>query len=295
MLRRPLALPAFLGALTACGRTEPPARGDAERKAEPPPVVAAAVVSQPEPRCPPGMVDVEGRFCVDRFEMSLVEHFGKRRVSAHYHPTPSLAKRDRRTWEYRHRRVGPYTSRQMPLPELPAWQRESDYDVRAESRRGVVPNAYLDLASARRACAHAGKRLCGRDEWLTACRGEGRARHPYGETFVDGRCNVSGPLHPAPVLHGSGGLGPRDPRMNLVMHEGKPLLRKTGEMTECASRWGDDAAFDMVGNLDEWIDDPGGVFVGGFYARETQWGCDARIAVHRPDYYDYSIGARCCQ
>jgi formylglycine-generating enzyme required for sulfatase activity len=73
-----------------------------------------------------------------------------------------------------------------------------------------------------------------------------------------------------------------------------PLLRKTGDTPECVSRWGDDGAYDMAGNLDEWIDDPGGTFVGGFFSRATKNGCLARVDNHSPEYFDYSIGTRCC-
>ena len=51
----------------------------------------------------------------------------------------------------------------------------------------------------------------------------------------------------------------------------------------------------MVGNLDEWIDDPDGTFVGGFYSRGTREGCDSIIEVHDYTYYDYSLGVRCCK
>ena len=51
----------------------------------------------------------------------------------------------------------------------------------------------------------------------------------------------------------------------------------------------------MVGNVDEWIDDAGGVFVGGFYSRGTKLGCDASIDTHSPSYMDYSLGTRCCK
>jgi hypothetical protein len=68
----------------------------------------------------------------------------------------------------------------------------------------------------------------------------------------------------------------------------------TGATAGCRSDWGNDAIYDMVGNLDEWVDDPSGVFVGGFYARSTREGCEARVGVHPPVYYDYSTGARCC-
>ena len=40
------------------------------------------------------------------------------------------------------------------------------------------------------------------------------------------------------------------------------MLRRTGETPECISLWGDDGIADMVGNLDEWIDDAAGTFVG---------------------------------
>ena len=51
----------------------------------------------------------------------------------------------------------------------------------------------------------------------------------------------------------------------------------------------------MVGNLDEWVDEDTGAFQGGFYSRSTREGCDARITVHPPQYFDYSLGARCCK
>jgi hypothetical protein len=59
--------------------------------------------------------------------------------------------------------------------------------------------------------------------------------------------------------------------------------------------WGNDAIYDMVGNLDEWVDDGEGAFMGGFFARSTRLGCDARIAVHPKPYADYSLGVRCCK
>jgi formylglycine-generating enzyme len=72
------------------------------------------------------------------------------------------------------------------------------------------------------------------------------------------------------------------------------LLHSTGSDPECVSRWGADGVWAMVGNLDEWIDDKRGAFLGGFYARNTEAGCAARIDVHPPNYYDYSLGVRCC-
>jgi hypothetical protein len=74
-----------------------------------------------------------------------------------------------------------------------------------------------------------------------------------------------------------------------------PLLRLTGATESCKSVWQGSAVFDMVGNLDEWIDDPTGSFVGGFYARSTREGCESKISSHSGEYYDYSLGTRCCR
>ena len=150
-------------------------------------------------------------------------------------------------------------------------------------------------AAAERACERAGKRLCAEEEWVVACRGQKNRKFPYGEAYVDGKCNVYRATHPARVLHGNASIGHFDPRLNQVEEEAGPLLRRTGATPECASEWGNDAVYDMVGNLDEWIDDPDGTFVGGFYSRSTREGCDSRIEVHTYKYYDYSLGVRCCK
>ena len=60
------------------------------------------------------------------------------------------------------------------------------------------------------------------------------------------------------------------------------------------TRWGDDAVYDLVGNLDEWVDEPGGAFAGGFYSRSTRAGCEAVVTAHPKGYLDYSTGVRCC-
>jgi formylglycine-generating enzyme required for sulfatase activity len=183
----------------------------------------------------------------------------------------------------------------MPLPDLPLWQVTHDYSPRAVSRKSVVPQGYLTYYLARGACEAAGKRLCTRQEWVRACKGEGRIKFPYGDVYQRGKCNVDRLMHPAVVLHGASWFGHTDPRLNLVVEQGTdPLLHVTGQSPECASRWGADRIYDMVGNLDEWVDDEKGIFLGGFYARSTKEGCESAVTNHAPVYYDYSIGTRCC-
>ncbi len=246
-------------------------------------------------RCPAEMVLVDGSFCIDRWEASLVDTAQGRAVSPYYPPSRKLAVRAWERWRTRRHDVGNARARAMALPELEGWQTTEEWEPVARSRPGVVPNGYVSGDVAKAACARAGKRLCREPEWRVACGGEGRTRFPYGDAWDPTGCNVFREAHPAAVLHDDASIEHSDPRLNVVAARGKALLRKTGETERCTSRWGTDAIFDMVGNLDEWIDDDEGVFVGGFYSRSTRSGCDARVSAHPRGYYDYSLGFRCCK
>ena len=106
-------------------------------------------------------------------------------------------------------------------------------------------------------------------------RGRGEAAVPLRAEYKQGACNIFRALHPAKELHDNASIGHLDPRLGLV-HEknGDPLLRRTGATPACKSVWGDDAAWDMNGNLDEWVDDEKGHFVGGFFSRSKRNGCE---------------------
>jgi sulfatase modifying factor 1 len=239
--------------------------------------------------CPPEMVSIRGQFCIDRFEASSVDE--RERPLCPYYP-PSYD-------ELLHihsvfRQVTP-KYRAPPLPEPPAYELAQRFEPRARSQPAVVPSGYLSGKLARRLCENAGKRLCTPSEWVTACKGQNATKYPYGDQYREGVCNVFRKSHPSALLYGDASKNHADPRLNLTQDDSGPLLRKSGESTECRSQWGQDAVYDMVGNLDEWVDEPRGAFLGGFYARGTREGCDARISVHPPDYFDYSLGARCCR
>lgn len=144
--------------------------------------VAAADAAAPKGPCPPEMVLVEGAFCIDRFEASLIE-----------------TKDDGSEAPYPH---------WLPVGD--------DSDVRAVSVAGAVPQGYMSAESARDACAASEKRLCALKEWKTACMGTQKTAYPYGATRTVGRCNDNGRspigvvfpnanLAPPPALaHGTG-------------------------------------------------------------------------------------------
>jgi len=240
-------------------------------------------------RCSPDMVDVGGRFCIDRYEGSLVDVRASRPISPYFAPKSGDARRAFDAF------FGT-TPRSAPeLPQVPGWELLESFEPKAESLVSVIPNGYVSGVLARAACENAGKRLCTRSEWVSACRGERDRQFPYGAVYEPGACNVSREAHPAQVLWGNASTHHLDPRLNLVAGASGPLLRRTGETERCRSEWGPDAIFDMVGNLDEWVDEPGGAFLGGFYSRATTNGCEARVTEHPPSYFDYSTGVRCCR
>jgi sulfatase modifying factor 1 len=210
--------------------------------------------------CPPEMVSVEGRFCVDRYEASVVERLADGGLRPHE-------------------------------PFLPL-DRDRSYVARSE--RGVVPQAYVSGKEAARACAAANKRLCAPVEWRSACGGSSGAAFPYGPARQKGRCRDSGAapmlvFHAATMKRGWGLAELNDPRN--VQLDG--TVAKTGSHEGCVNDYG---AFDMVGNLHEWTSDPNGTFQGGYWL-DTKLhgeGCAYRTIAHPFDYHDYSTGFRCC-
>ena len=242
--------------------------------------------------CPGDMVDVGGRFCIDRYEASLVDSRLGRGVSPYFPARRADAIAAFEMFRNARPRDG-VDAPELPVP--PPFELEEGFGVRATSRAFVVPNGYLSGPVASEACEAAGKRLCTVAEWTFACRGEQNRRFPYGDDYQDEACNVFREAHPASLLHGDASIHHLDPRLNLVKSARGPLLRRTGETPRCRSDWSGDAVFDMVGNLDEWVDAAEGTFVGGFYSRGTRDGCDAKVETHPFEFFDYSVGVRCCR
>lgn len=266
--------------------------------------------SAPEPppprlvhRCPTGMALVAPaeepsmRFCIDRWEATVLDDRGGGLLSPYWAPNGKRARYLHQVWTKRVAEAtdGTALARSTPLPDLPEWQRSPSLVPRAAPPRpGLVPQGYVSGEDARLACERAGKRLCLEAEWRRACRGEEDHAFPYGDAYEPGACNVFREAHPGVLLYENPSINHTDPRFNRVGPKEAPLLRRTGATPRCVSRWGDDEVYDMVGNLDEWVDDPEGTFVGGFYARAKKDGCASTVRSHGFDYSDYSTGFRCC-
>lgn len=208
--------------------------------------------------CPSGMSSIDGAFCIDRFEASLVE-----------------------------------TTRGGSKPFSP-FHAASGHKVRAVSRRDVTPQAHISRDEAEAACKASHKRLCKEQEWDKACRGRNPTRFPYGDVRKPAVCNDVGQ---PPLRNFHPDLGPEaytfasmnDARLNQQPN----TVARTGQFARCTNSYG---VFDMVGNLHEWVDDPAGTFRGGYFldTRINGDGCDYRTVAHEASYHDYSTGFRCC-
>ncbi len=246
-------------------------------------------------RCPSDMVQVGGAYCVDRFEVRLVDVVQSRPLSPHYPPSKRYTHLLTDRWVKQAPHSKGILGLSIDIPSPPAFQFDEDFEPRAVSEAFVLPAGYLTRGLSEMACRNAGKRLCTRSEWVKACRGDQDRPYPYGDVYEELSCNVHRKHHPAQLLHRDASRNHLDPRLNLTEDEDGPLLRPTGSTERCVSAWGDDGIYDMVGNLDEWIAEVDGSFLGGFYSRATTKGCEASIDSHDPGYLDYSLGTRCCR
>lgn len=255
--------------------------------APPPPTpaeVEAAEHGPAEQGCPSGMARI-GRTCIDRWEAHLVL-------------------------------VGADGAR-APHPHNLRPEPGARYE--AHTRPGVFPQGYISRVEASAACKEAGKRLCGRGEWLRACRGGPGRKWPYGHGGRRGVCN-NAKAHLLSMKHGDkGGRWKYDEHFNdpsLLIEPG--FLAKAGEHEGCRTPEG---VFDLVGNLHEWVDgkvdqdlvdkladepverrkqpwrEGNGIFLGGFFSNTDELGpgCTYITIAHEPSYHDYSTGFRCCK
>lgn len=207
------------------------------------------------------MSSISGQFCIDRYESVIqVKNNGR--------------------WVYH-----------------PYYESVRGKEIRAVARPRMYPQAYISRNEAEAACKASNKRLCTEQEWKKACMGKAPTLYPYGKTYTAGRCNDAGV---SPLNHYYGtragpplsayGWGPmNDPRLNQL----RGSLAQTGAFPRCRNSWG---LYDMVGNLHEWVADPGGTFLGGYYldTKINGEGCNYKTVAHNADYHDYSTGFRCC-
>jgi serine/threonine protein kinase len=129
----------------------------------------------------------------------------------------------------------------------------------------TIPRTAISFEEAGRLCASRGERLCTGDEWERACRGRSGASYPYGQSFDPTRCNT----------RGSGGE-----------------MAPAGSFADCKSASG---AYDMSGNVSEWVAGPHGPQQrgGSFLSTNPQTRC-SNVIHGAPESGSHYVGFRCC-
>ncbi len=264
---------------------------EATQCAPPPPRSAPARLPTPLPKvqpCPPEMAEValpsagagsarpshsgaSSAFCIDRYEASIA----RRSAAGTLSDWPS----------------------NQPVDG-------SEAEIVAVCRAGRKPQGYISGAQAELACERANKRLCSAEEWVTACRGPQHTRYPYGDVRRASVCNDRfgrATDHPvARLFKASAVRGQSSRKMWTPSFMNDPRLLElpdtvaaSGAFPGCTNEYG---AFDMVGNLHEWVADRQGSFLGGYFMDTLRngEGCAYRTTAHAFGYHDYSTGFRCC-
>ncbi|TXD36395.1 protein kinase [Lujinxingia vulgaris] len=128
--------------------------------------------------------------------------------------------------------------------------------------RGRAPKNRVTWFEARRLCAQDNKRLCTMSEWRSACGG---SAFPYGNSYDADRCNTAD-------------------------EDGfERSLAAAGSFAQCRSRSG---AFDMTGNVFEWVEEQR--VAGGGYDSESEVASCRYSSPKAPGSGEANIGFRCC-
>jgi formylglycine-generating enzyme required for sulfatase activity len=163
------------------------------------------------------------------------------------------------------------------------------------NREGQLPRVLVDFREARSLCESAGKRLCDESEWLFACEGEDMRPYVYGYRRDPAQCVID-----RPYVERSALLQRYDDC--LADAECSKLFRKldqrepAGSSKTCVSPFG---AFDMNGNVNEWVNLPGESPPKRSGLKGGWWGpvrnrCRPTVRFHDENDWGYEIGLRCC-
>lgn len=149
-----------------------------------------------------------------------------------------------------------------------------DAEGRGRPEGGAQPWP-LSLGEARQACRAAGKRLCTREEWLTACQGRAPVDEDgsgsWGDDLTEGRLRPYGDPH----------------RAGWCATDGR--VEATGTHGLCR---GPEEVDDLVGNMAEWVDE--GLLLGGSARDGEEASCQRAERPLGEGFRSAWTGARCC-
>lgn len=154
------------------------------------------------------------------------------------------------------------------------------------SKSGKIPVTNVSWWQALAACENSGAHLCTQKEWESACRGNNRLNYPYGNDFIEKKCNDS--FYMAANSAGSDNYEP---------------LKAGGSFNGCRTLTG---VYDLSGNIEEWVNtainslpdsnyyDHRFVRGGSYRSNRPALQCTDTDAHHAPGEAAADRGFRCC-
>jgi formylglycine-generating enzyme required for sulfatase activity len=161
---------------------------------------------------------------------------------------------------------------------------------------GQKPLVLVNWQEAQSLCASRGKRLCDEDEWLFACEGESMLPYAYGYKRDPTKC-VMDRLYVTRTLtfkHYDDCMASDQCRTEFDKIDQR---EPSGSFKQCVSPVG---AFDMNGNVNEWVNLPGETYPKRSGLKGGWWGpvrdrCRPTVKFHDEEYWGYEVGFRCCR
>jgi formylglycine-generating enzyme required for sulfatase activity len=168
----------------------------------------------------------------------------------------------------------------------------------APNTPGAEPLAMQTAYDGERWCAGHGKRLCTDVEWVRACEGTAQHPYPYGDAWVEHRCNddktwLSPDWSALATWPDAAALDEAD-----RLYQADP----SGSRAECVSEEG---VLDLTGNVAEWVTRTipnstnydhvmKGCYWAGCYGGSHP-SCDFVNPAHPGGFRSYEAGFRCCR
>lgn len=268
---------------SASAGVAPPARPEASSPAASP---SASLTASAASGCPSDMVLASGAFCPD-VEQRCLRHTREWDEAQKQPPTDGKSHVSERCLEY-----APSVCRSSARRPMRYCIDRHEWPNRA----GDKPAFMVTWGWARDACAKVGKRLCTADELTFACEGDAMLPYAYGLARDAARCNID-----KPYVQPRFRLQPyedclRIPSCKAHMEEldqREPIGARPG----CGSPFG---AFDLNGNVNEWVEIPGQTAPWRSGLKGGWWGpsrarCRPIVTSHNENYVGYEVGFRCCR
>jgi formylglycine-generating enzyme required for sulfatase activity len=165
------------------------------------------------------------------------------------------------------------------------------------NRAGERPSVLVSWAEARATCETAGKRLCDESEWLFACEGEDMVPYVYGYERDATACTIDRPYVERPATPFKRWDDCMADDHCRTAFEKLDQREPAGSHDRCVSPFG---AYDMNGNVNEWVNLPGERYPKRSGLKGGWWGpvrdrCRPTVRFHDESDWGYEIGFRCCK